>query len=343
MTSHSVCPSSKTRTQWLPWAGAFALWVSPLGFVRAEPPADSAPAAEPTVNPPAALAALRPTPTAPNFFEILQQQVEKLFEKCRSAVVRIEAVDAHGALSGTGFFIDPNGTLYTSYAVGGDTHDIVVIIDDHRYPAKRVVADNLSGMALLKVEAQTPFLPLGAASSLPIATPVMTIGYPGALPLTPSFGIIGGFDRKYLGRYFATTHIRANVPVQRGEGGAPLLNMNGEVIGILISGLEATDSGSASFVLPVEAAEKIRSDYLRFGDIRPAWLGLSVVNAPEAVHGSTARVQFVFPNTPAQKAGIEPSDVLLQVGKTTIRSPEDMLDACFFLSAQDRVTVRGDP
>jgi S1-C subfamily serine protease len=113
--------------------------------------------------------------------------------------------------------------------------------------------------------------------------------------------------------------------------------MNGEVIGILISGL---DAGSASFVLPVEAAEKIRQDYLRFGDVRPAWLGLSVVTAQEAVDGSTARVQFVFPNTPAQKAGIEPSDVLLQVGKTKVTSPEDMLDACFFLSAQDRITVR---
>jgi serine protease Do len=315
---------------WLRAAVFLALAAGSVGPLSADPPPEDKPVAGLPSPVPA-------TPVAPSIFEVLQQQVAKVFDKYRGAVVKVEGSDAHGNLSGSGFFIDPNGMLYTSYAVGGDTHNIVVIMGDRRYPARRVVADNLSGVAVLKVEAQTPFIPIGTAYNLPIATPVMTIGYPMALPLSPSFGIIAGFDRKYLGRYFATTHIRANVPVQCGEGGAPLLNMNGEVIGILISAL---DAGSASFVLPVEAAEKIRKDYLRFGDVRPGWLGLSVVTAQESVDGSTARVQFVFPNTPAQKAGIEPSDVLLQVGKTKISSPEDMLDACFFLSAQDRITIR---
>ena len=100
------------------------------------------------------------------------------------------------------------------------------------------------------------------------------------LPLTPSFGVLGGFDREYLGQYFATTHLRANVPVQRGEGGAPLLNMKGEVVGMLISSL---DQGSASFVLPVEAIEKVRREFVRFGELRPGWIGLSVEACAEPV------------------------------------------------------------
>src|SRR5512140_1712554 len=58
--------------------------------------------------------------------DALQREVQTIFDKCRSAVVRIEASDQRGYLSGTGFFIDPNGTLYTSYTVGGESRDIQV-------------------------------------------------------------------------------------------------------------------------------------------------------------------------------------------------------------------------
>ena len=81
-------------------------------------------------------------------------------------------------------------------------------------------------------------MPIGKSNQLEVATPVITIGYPLDLPETPSFGMVAGFDRKFLGRYFSTTHLRVNVPTQRGEAGAPILNFKGEVVGILVSSLE---------------------------------------------------------------------------------------------------------
>ena len=102
---------------------------------------------------------------------------------------------------------------------------------------------------------------------------MVAIGYPLDLPESPSFGMIAGFDRKYLGRYFSTTHLRVNLPTQRGEAGAPLLNFKGEVVGILVS---SVDSGSACYALPIDAAEKIRRDYVRFGDARHGWIGIDV-------------------------------------------------------------------
>lgn len=273
-----------------------------------------------------------------NVFDSIQQQVQSVFQKCRGAVVRIEATDGHGHLSGTGFFIDPNGTLFTSWTIGGDeSRDVVVCHGDAKYPARRLVADYRAGVALLKVEAETPFLPLGSSRSLTIGSPVMTIGYPMDLPLTPSFGMIGGFDLKYLGRYFATTHIRANVAVQRGEGGAPLLSMNGEAVGILISSL---DQGSASFVLPIEAAEKVRRDYVRFGEVRPGWIGVAIGKADAPVAGSVAVVQELIPGAPAEKAGLQAGDVLLQVGAKTITGPDDVFDASFYMTADDELPVR---
>ena len=266
-----------------------------------------------------------------------QHSIQTIFSRCKSAVVKIEAIDRRGPLSGTGFFIDPNGTLYTSYTVGGESRDIHVTLGRERYLARRLVSDMRSGVAILKIEAETPFLPFGSCREMAVAAPVIAIGFPMELPLTPSFGTVAGFDVKYQERYFATTHLRANIAVQRGEGGAPVLNSRGEVIGMLISRL---DSGMAAFVLPIEAAEKVRKDFMRFHEVRPGWMGIQIKTLVEPVAGSTACVESLIPDGPAQKAGLRRDDVLLQVNSLPITSLEDLINASFFLSAEDETIVR---
>src|SRR6187401_639607 len=103
--------------------------------------------------------------------------------------------------------------------------------------------------------------------------------------------MVAGFDRKYLGRYFSTTHMRLNLPSQRGEAGAPLLNMKGEVVGIVVSSLE---NNSACYAVPIEAAEKIRADFVRFGEARHGWIGVNNVSpASQQVEGSRPMVTQV--------------------------------------------------
>ncbi len=266
----------------------------------------------------------------------ISREVKALFERCGKAVVKIHAVDAHSELSGTGFFIDPTGTIYTSYSVGGDADNFTVQFEGRKYHATQLMADVRSGIALLKVDASTPFLPIGKSAGLGLATPVVAIGYPLDLPQSPSFGMIAGFDRKYLGRYFSTTHLRVNLPTQRGEAGAPLLNFKGEVVGILIS---SVDSGSACYALPIDAAEKIRRDYVRFGDARHGWIGIDVQIADTTVEGSSARMTQIRKGTPAAGSGLETGDILLQVGSVPVHQPEDVIDASFFISAGDAVPI----
>src|SRR3954464_5991035 len=88
----------------------------------------------------ATLCAQQPTPA--NVFDLLQKQVQQEMEKCHDAVVRIESTDQHGKVAGTGFFIDPNGLLYTSFTVAGESKDIVARWDSHQYPARRLAADH---------------------------------------------------------------------------------------------------------------------------------------------------------------------------------------------------------
>ena len=266
----------------------------------------------------------------------ISREVKSIFERCGKAVVKIHAVDEHSELSGTGFFVDPAGTIYTSYSVGGEADNFTVQFEGKKYHATQLMADLRSGIALLKVDAATPFLPIGKSAELGLATPVVAIGYPLDLPESPSFGMVAGFDRKYLGRYFSTTHLRVNLPTQRGEAGAPLLNFQGRVVGILVS---SVDSGSACYALPIDAAEKIRRDYIRFGDARHGWIGIDVREADNPVEGSSAEMTQIRGDAPASNSGLQTGDILLQVGNTPVRQPEDVIDASFFITAGDPVRI----
>src|SRR5215471_10353547 len=283
------------------------------------------------------LFALEPPDTA------ICHHVKEIFEHAAKAVVKIHGVDEHSEICGTGFFVDPTGTLYTAYTVGGEAGHFTVEFNGKKYPARQLLADIRSGTAMLKVDQTTPALAIGKSDELQVAAPVVSIGYPLDLPKTPNFGMIAGFDRKCLGRYFSTIHLRVNAPTQRGEAGAPLLNMKGEVVGIVVSGLE---NNSACYAVPIEAAEKIRSDFVRFGEARHGWIGVNNVSpASKQVEGSRAMVTPVADDTPAARSGIKEGDVLLQVGKKKIADPEDIFDASFYITAGDMVPItvmRGD-
>ena len=272
----------------------------------------------------------------------LSHQVKDIFERAAKAVVKIHGIDEHSEICGTGFFIDPTGTLYTAYTVGGEAGNFTIEFNGKKYPARQLLADIRSGTAVLKIEAPTPALPIGKSEELQVATPVVAVGYPFDLPETPNFGMVAGFDRKYLGRYFSTTHLRVNLPTQRGEAGAPLLNMKGEVVGIVVSSLE---NNSACYAVPIEAAEKIRGDFVRFGEARHGWVGINVSETSEPVEGSRAEMTQIMDDTPAAHSGIKPGDVLLQVGRKKVTQPEDVLDASFFITAGDTIPItvmRGD-
>jgi serine protease Do len=266
----------------------------------------------------------------------ISTEVKRVFDQAKNAVVRIQAEDGHGRLAGTGFFIDPDGTIFTAYEVGGESWDIIVEFGSSRYPAERLVADARSGIAILKVSAGTPWLCTGDSDELKLASPVVTIGYPMDLSVTPSFGMIGGFDLKYLNQYFSTTLIRANISAQRGEAGSPVLNLKGEVVGILIFPI---DNRTACYALPIKAAEKIRTDYVRFGEVRPGWVGVSVVEGEESVHDSTAVIQSFAEGSPAVDSGLQQGDVLLRIGAIPVHSPPDVVNASFFLTAEQDVPI----
>ena len=269
----------------------------------------------------------------------LTREANRVFAERKDATVRVEAYDRHGKLCGTGFFADPSGTVYTLASIVGNASDIFIIHGEQKIPAKLLMADPRSGIALIKADISSPFIPIGDVHKLAPMTPVVAIGFPVNLDEAATLGMIASFDRKFLGRYFMTTHIRALVPVEPGFGGAPLLNLSGEVVGIIFSGIGAGEGGGGCFALPIDAAEKIRMDYARFGEARHGWVGVTVEEQDEAVEGSKVKVVDLGPETPAAKFGLQDGDILTQVGKAKITTTEDVIDAAYFLTAGDVVKI----
>src|SRR4029453_11442891 len=88
----------------------------------------------------------------------ISHQVRELFERTAKAVVKIHGADEHSEICGTGFFVDPTGTPYTAYTVGGEAGNFTVELHGKKYPARQLVADILRGTAILKVDETTPAL-----------------------------------------------------------------------------------------------------------------------------------------------------------------------------------------
>jgi serine protease Do len=236
---------------------------------------------------------------------------------------------------GSGFIIDAaNGYIVTNYHVIKDADDIKVTLnDDTTLDAKLVGEDDKTDIAVLKIK---PAKPLAAAAwgdsdKARIGSWIMAIGDPFGLGGTVTAGIVSARQRDInAGPY--DQFIQTDAPINRGNSGGPMYNMNGEVIGINTA-IFSPSGGSVGigFAIPSNLAKGVVAQLIQYGKTKRGWLGVKIQEVtPEIAesigldHAHGAMVSSVTPQGPAEKAGIRSGDVILKYNDHAIKEMREL-------------------
>ena len=254
-------------------------------------------------------------------------------------VLRIRCRDTHGELNGTGFLLDPTGTVCTLVELVQGGGEITVTQGGKEFLATLVAADPKSGVAFLKIASPSPnlgasFLPPQYVTNTPALTPVLGIGMPRDDMAAVSLGMITGNATHEGDLYFCVPHLTATLPLSEGEAGSPVLDLSGNLLGMVVSGNQTSCQ-----ILPAAAIEKLHSDLLRFGRIKPGWVGVVVEESAVPQGLSRTRVAGVERGSPAETAGVRVGDMILSIAGKSIRQPDEVLGASFYLRGGEPVTM----
>jgi serine protease Do len=233
---------------------------------------------------------------------------------------------------GSGFIISPDGIVLTNAHVVDGADEVTVKLTDRReFKAKVLGKDKPSDIAVLKIDAKNlPSVAIGEPSSSRVGEWVLAIGAPFGFENSVTAGIISAKSRS-LPDEGVVPFIQTDVAINPGNSGGPLFNLNGEVIGVN-SQIYSQSGGyqGLSFAIPIDVAMKVERQLVDKGKVSRGRLGVLIqqVDQPLAESfkldkPSGALVSEVERGSPADKAGIEPGDVILKFeGKEIARSAD---------------------
>ena len=223
---------------------------------------------------------------------------------------------------GSGFIVDKEGTVITNNHVINNAEDIVVRVGEKEYKAKIVGADPYMDIAVLKIESKDTFTPVkfGDSDKARVGDWVMAIGNPFGLGGTVTAGIISARNRDInLTRY--DDFIQTDASINQGNSGGPLFNMDGDVVGINTAIIAPNQSGSIGigFAIPSNAASSVIDQLVKFGETKRGWLGVRIQEVTKEIadveklkNTEGALVASVGEKSPAEKAGLQPGDIILK-------------------------------
>jgi serine protease Do len=237
---------------------------------------------------------------------------------------------------GSGFIIDAAGIIVTNNHVIANADEITAIFHDgSRLRATVVGRDAATDLAVLRVEVPTGrtlrAARWGDSDTARIGEWVMAIGNPLGFGGTVTAGILSARNRDInSGRY--DNFLQTDAPINRGNSGGPLFNMNGEVIGINTA-IVSPSGGSIGigFAIPSNLARNVVAQLQEFGEARRGWLGVSIQNITDEIAESLrlpnargALVSRVQPDGPAGRAGLQTGDVIVRFGERQVADTREL-------------------
>ncbi len=250
---------------------------------------------------------------------------------------------------GSGVIVQPNGIILTNRHVVHDMDSILVkLLDGREFPAQILGEDPNSDLAVIKIEADhLPFLPLGDSDKLEVGEPVAAIGNPFGLSGTLTAGVVSAKGRNNLEISPYEDFIQTDAAINMGNSGGPLVNLDGEVIGINTAIVTAGADrglggrGSAGFVgigfaVPSKLAKHVMEEIVSSGKVTRGYIGVALqsvdYNLAQAfgltkVEG--ALVTSVAKGSPAEKSGLQVEDILLKYNGLPIENAAALRNAAF--------------
>jgi len=287
-----------------------------------------------------------PAPAGENYLT-LQRRLIDIFERHAPAVVKVFASHQPGSEGGqplvyvgTGFFISKDGLILTNANITAGAARVRIIYDNVEYLAEELGHDPRTNISLLRaVNIPDSFTYLRLAESrepLAIGTLLIAITCELGLDPGPAMGMVKGHDTHYGQRAHPTVYLRADIPSDGGEGGAPVFDLNGRLVGMSIVSLPDIRS---SYVLPARAMRRVIDDLRLEGHVDYAWLGIEAAQRADRENGVHLVIEKVGDNSPASEAGLREGDVIRTLGEYETRRHTDLKEALFFLRPGTLVSV----
>ncbi|MGH9721136.1 MAG: trypsin-like peptidase domain-containing protein [Bryobacteraceae bacterium] len=241
-----------------------------------------------------------------------------------------------GAATGSGVIIDPAGYLLTNNHVveKADRIQVTLSHSTEKLDAKLIGTDPETDLAVLKIDTKKPLTAakIGNSDGIQVGDWAVAIGSPFGLQATVTAGIISAKERDLGGlEHQFQRFLQTDAAINPGNSGGPLININGEVIGINTAIASGTGGYQGiGFALPVNTAAKVYNQIIKVGKVSRGAIGVGFKEAkPEllAVYGAKEGVfvESVSPDMPAAKAGIKPEDVIIAIDGKPVRDGQDLV------------------
>ncbi|MBW1932271.1 MAG: trypsin-like peptidase domain-containing protein [Deltaproteobacteria bacterium] len=252
---------------------------------------------------------------------------------------------------GSGVIIDgTKGYILTNQHVIARASEIKVITSEKQeYQAKLIGADPRSDLAVLQISARNklPEIKMGNSDDLMIGETVIAIGNPFGLSHTVTTGVVSAVERSVRSEERIYRHlIQTDASINPGNSGGPLLNIDGELIGINTAIYQKAQG--IGFAIPINKAKRIVKELLRAGKVRPIWLGIEIQELTDALRShfglpsgrGGVLVNDVMSGSTGAKAGLKRGDIIVSVGGIPVKGPGDYRDALAEFTPEDRLEMK---
>ncbi len=248
---------------------------------------------------------------------------------------------------GSGFIINENGYILTNAHVIENSDSVQIALSTGGlFKGKIIGMDRVADLAIIKIDSPDPLpvIPLGHSNELKPGDWVMAIGSPFGLDLTVTVGIVSAKGRS-LGATPYDDFIQTDTPINPGNSGGPLINTQGEVVGINTAVMQMGQG--LGFSLPVDLAKKLIPELKAHGKVTRSWLGVSVQDISLADkeflklgvdQGSLVREVVV--DSPAYKAGLKMNDVIVEFDGHTINNSRTLPKQVVYTPAGKEISIK---